>query len=101
MQVQVQAQLAHLGRGKGVGGQQRMRGVGGFDVFEHHRRLAHSALGRDQVGHLAQRRRAEVGFAYPGQFFFEGHAFFEQGQLDLVVVVAGRETAELEHGSPL
>jgi hypothetical protein len=38
---------------------------------------------------------AGVGLADPGQFFLEGHAFFKQGELDLVVVVAGGKAAEL------
>jgi len=91
-------QLARLGRGKRVGRQQRVLRVLRFQVFEDHRRLAERAFVGLQVGHLAQRAGGPVGLAYPDQFFLERDTFFEQGELDLVVVVAGRKAAEREHG---
>jgi hypothetical protein len=43
-----------------------------------------------------------VVVARPHQLFFKGHTFFQQLQLDFVVVVAGGKTAKLEcHGVPL
>jgi hypothetical protein len=99
VQFQVAQQFAHLGRGKRIGGQQRLLRVLGLDVFEHHGGLAERALVGLQVRHLAQRAGGLVGLAHPGQFFLKRHAFFEQGELDFVVVVAGREAAECEHES--
>jgi hypothetical protein len=54
-----------------------------------------------EVGHLAQRAGGRIGLADPGQFLLERHAFFEQGELDLVVVVAGGKATECEHGGCL
>jgi hypothetical protein len=91
-------QLSRLGRCKRVGRQQRMLRVLRFQVFEDHGRLAQRAFIGLEVGHLAQRTGRQIGLADPDQFFFERTAFFEQGELDLVVVVAGGKTAEGEHG---
>ena len=102
-QVQLQKghQFTHLGRRKRVGGQQGVLWVLVFDVLHDHARLAQRALCGLEVGHFAQGAGHRIGLAHPGQLFGEGHTFFEQGEFDFVVVVAGRKAAECEHGGLL
>ncbi|MNY08885.1 hypothetical protein D3C86_1417630 [compost metagenome] len=77
--------------------QQRRLEISRLDVFRDGFRFAQRPGIGDDVGHLAERRRRQVGFADPGQHFLEWQVFFQQRQLDLVVVIAGGKAAELQH----
>jgi hypothetical protein len=69
-----------------------------FDVLQQDGGFRQVAFVGLEVGDFAQRAGGRIGLAHPGQLFFEGNAFFEQGELDLVVVVAGGKATKFEHG---
>jgi hypothetical protein len=72
-----------------------------FDVLQQYGGFRQVAFVGLEVGHLAQRAGGRIGLADPGQFLLEWNAFFEQGELDLVVVVAGGKATKCEHGGCL
>ncbi len=92
-------QLAHLGLPERVGRQQRLAALGLLDIVEDHTGFAEEAMFGLQHRHLAPRahfQRLRRLAAIEGDFL-ERQAFFQQGQLDHVVVVADRESMKLEH----
>ncbi len=70
-----------------------------FDVVEDYTGFAEEAVLGLQHRHLAPWAHFQRlwRLAAIESDFFEGQAFFQQGQLDHVVVVADRESMKLEH----
>ncbi|MNH22619.1 hypothetical protein D3C79_824830 [compost metagenome] len=92
-------QLTHLGLPERVGRQQRLAALGLLDIVEDHTGFAEEAMFGFKHRHLAPRAHFQRLWrlaAIEGDFL-EGQAFFQQGQLDHVVVVADRESMKLEH----
>src|SRR6185369_2044846 len=100
MPVDEGGELAHLGRGKCIGRQQRRLGPGVLDPLQQRLAFAQRTLRRRDERNLAQRRRTQdrlVGAMRGGKCFGEGHALFEQRKLDLVVVVGYWRAVKCQH----
>ena len=92
-------QLTHLGLPERVGRQQCLAALGLFDIVEDHTGFTQEAVFGFKHWHLAPRAHCQGlwRLAAIESDFLEGQAFFQQGQLDHVVVVADRESVKLEH----
>ena len=99
MQLNKLGQLTYAGCGQRISWQQWILWIARLNVFEHDLGLTQSLVTdleeRDFAqGRLLQKRWRAIG---PDEFFFKRHGFFEQRELDLVVIIAGGETTKNKH----
>ena len=97
VQIQVNAELAHFGCGKGVAGQQRRGGRERVHVFEEGFRFADGAVFSLEVRHFSQWRQGLIGLTQPDDFFLKRQVFLQQREFDFVVVVTGRKATQCQH----